>query len=37
MVMYLLMVTLLIGVTHIAVCTRNWNAKCKQARNRKEN
>ena len=37
MVMYLLMVTLLLGTTYIAVCARNWNARCKRARNRKEN
>ena len=37
MAAYLLVVTVMLCVTYIAVSVRNWNAKCRKAKCRKEN
>lgn len=37
MVAYFLTLTVMLSVTYIAVSVRNWNAKCRKAKNRKEN
>ena len=34
---YLLTLTIMLCVTYITVSVRNWNAKCKKAKSRKEN